>query len=140
MFAAGRTTGYSSFAVCHRHSAKTKKHSAKALPSVTLGKPHTALFCRQTAICRVFFIAHSANGLPSVKFDTRQKKVVCRVFFQNTLGKGLLFAECFWNYTRQTYFPKKKKISQHTVTVCRVFFEITLGKPIFQRKKNICRS
>jgi len=55
----------------------------------------------------VFFIAHSANGLPSVKFDTRQKKVVCRVFFQNTLGEGLLFAECFWNYTRQTYFPKK---------------------------------
>jgi len=69
-----------------------------------------------------------------------KKKVVCRVFFQNTLGKGLLFAECFWNYTRQTYFPKKKNIfSQHTVTVCRVFFEITLGKPIFQRKK-ICRS
>jgi len=115
----------------------------------TLGKSFTECNTRQTAhgIYRVgkqlfaecFFIAHSANGLPSVKFDTRQKKVVCRVFFQNTLGKGLLFAECFWNYTRQTYFPKKKN-SQHTVTVCRVFFEITLGKPIFQRKKNICRS
>ena len=61
-----------------------------------------------------------------------KKKVVCRVFFQNTFGKGLLFAECFLelhsanlffkkkisayhyclpsvlgNYTRQTYFPKK---------------------------------
>jgi len=30
------------------------------------------------------------------------------VFLQNTLGKELLFAECFWNYTRQTYFSKKK--------------------------------
>ena len=37
-----------------------------------------------------------------------KKKRVCRAFFQNTLGKGLLFAECFLNYTRQTYFPKKK--------------------------------
>ena len=36
------TTGNRDFAVCHRHSAKTKKHSAKALPSVTLGKQHTA--------------------------------------------------------------------------------------------------
>jgi len=86
-------------------------------------------------------VLHSVNGFPSIKFDTWQKKVVCRVFLQNTLSEGLLFAECFWNYTRQTYFPKKKNIfSQHTVTVCRVFFEITLGKPIFQRKKNICRS
>ena len=36
------TTGNSGFAVCHRHSANTTKHSAKALPSVTLGKQHTA--------------------------------------------------------------------------------------------------
>ena len=36
------TTGNSSFAVCHGHSAKTKKHSVKDLPSVTLGKEHTA--------------------------------------------------------------------------------------------------
>ena len=38
----GNTTGNREFAVCHRHSAKTKKHSAKALPSVTLGKQDTA--------------------------------------------------------------------------------------------------
>ena len=36
------TTRNTSFAMCHRHSAKTKKHSAKALPSVTLGKQHMA--------------------------------------------------------------------------------------------------
>ena len=86
----------------------------------------------------MFFIAHSVNGLPSAKFDTRQKKnglpsvfpkytrqmiFVCRVFLRITLGKPifqrknnnfflsipLLFREYFRNYTRQTYFPKKKK-------------------------------
>ena len=36
------TTGNSRFAVCHRHSAKPKKHSAKDLPSVTLDKQYTA--------------------------------------------------------------------------------------------------
>jgi len=36
------TTGNSGFAVCHRHLAKPIKHSTKALPSVTLGKQHTA--------------------------------------------------------------------------------------------------
>jgi hypothetical protein len=88
----------------------------------------------------VFFIAHSANGLPSVKFDTRQKKwfaecfskihsqriIVCRVFLGITLGKPI--------FQRKKYF-----FSQHTIVVCRVFLEIlgiTLGKPIFQRKNN----
>ena len=99
------TTGYSSFAECQGHSAKAQKHSATALPSVTLGIQHTASVCRQTAICRVFFIAHSANGLPSVKFDTRQKKK--------------WFAECFCKKTRQR------------IIICRVFLGITLGKPIF---------
>jgi len=36
------TTGNKIFAVCPRHTAKPKKHSAKTLPSVTLGKQHTA--------------------------------------------------------------------------------------------------
>jgi hypothetical protein len=36
------TTGHSSFAVCLRHSTKTILHSAKALPSVTLGKERSA--------------------------------------------------------------------------------------------------
>ena len=35
------TTGNNGFAVCHSHSAKPTKHSAKPLPSVTLGKQHT---------------------------------------------------------------------------------------------------
>jgi len=35
------TTGNSRFAMCHRHSAKPKKHSANDLLSVTLAKQHT---------------------------------------------------------------------------------------------------
>ena len=48
------------------------------------------------------------------KFDTRQKSGLPSVF-GITLGKGLLFADCFWNYTRQTYFLF---FSQHTIIVC----------------------
>jgi len=44
-----------------------QKHSATALPSVTLGIQHTASFCRQTAICRVLFVGHSAKPLPSAE-------------------------------------------------------------------------
>ena len=36
------TTGISSFAVCSKHTAKAILHSAKPLPSVTLGKEHSA--------------------------------------------------------------------------------------------------
>jgi hypothetical protein len=36
------TTGIAFFAECLRHSAKAILHSAKALPSVTLGKEHSA--------------------------------------------------------------------------------------------------
>ena len=74
------TTGYSRFAECQGHSANAQKHSANTLPSVTLGIQHTALICRQTVVCRVFFIGHSANSLPTVskhsaKINSRQKKI-----------------------------------------------------------------
>jgi hypothetical protein len=36
------TTGISSFAVCLKHTVKTILHSAKPLPSVTLGKEPSA--------------------------------------------------------------------------------------------------
>ena len=67
------TTGYSRFVECQRHSAKAKKHLANALPSVTLGIQHMALICRQTVVCRVFFIGHSANSLPSVNKHSAKK-------------------------------------------------------------------
>ena len=36
------TTENSIFVVCHKHTVKSKKHSAKDLPSVTLDKQHIA--------------------------------------------------------------------------------------------------
>jgi hypothetical protein len=36
------TTGFRGFAECPRHSAKPELHSAKPLPSVALGKEHSA--------------------------------------------------------------------------------------------------
>ena len=66
---------------------------------------------RQTVIlCRVYFgkTLEKPLFLLSVKFDTRQKKVVYRVFFQNTLGIGLLFAECFWELHSANLFFKEK--------------------------------
>jgi len=128
------------FAVCHRHSAKPVKYSAKALPSVTLGKQHTtSTVSANSYLPSVFYRAlgkwfaecqiwHSAkkSGLPSVfpKY-TRQRIIVCRVFLElhsaNLFSKEKKYffsAYCyclpsvFWNYTRQTYFPKKKKYLQ----------------------------
>ena len=66
------TTGYSRFVECQGHSAMASKHSATVLPSVTLGKQHTTSFCRQTAICRVFFVGHSVS-LCRVSESTRQR-------------------------------------------------------------------
>jgi uncharacterized membrane-anchored protein YitT (DUF2179 family) len=43
------TTGHSSFAECHRYSAKAILHSAKALPSVTLDKERSTNCTSATA-------------------------------------------------------------------------------------------
>jgi hypothetical protein len=105
------TTGHSSFAVCLRHSAKAILHSAKALPSVTLGKERSAnytsaavslpsTFCR--ALGKEFAECHLTLGkektpsrrqvtvtdpLPSVFFGTRQRGQFCRVPAIMALGK-----------------------------------------------------
>jgi hypothetical protein len=62
------TTGIAFFAECLRHSAKAILHSAKALPSVTLGKEHSTN------------ISSAKGSLPSAFF--------------RTVGKGKDFAEC----------------------------------------------
>jgi hypothetical protein len=105
------TTGHSSFAECLRHSAKPRKHSAKCLPSVTLGKERSAnctsataslpsTFCR--ALGKVFAECHLVLGkekslsrrqvtvtdpLSSVFFCTRQRCQFCRVPAIMALGK-----------------------------------------------------
>ncbi|TVU09937.1 hypothetical protein EJB05_43436, partial [Eragrostis curvula] len=70
--AASATTGNPMFAECRMHSAKAKTHSAKSLPSVTLGKDHTANSSRQRVVCREFSFEHTANTSPRAKNNTRQ--------------------------------------------------------------------
>ena len=99
----------------------------------TLGKGFAECNTRQTAHC----IYSVGKQLFAECLDTRQKKVVCWVFFQNTLGKGLLFAECFWELHSANLFFKEKNIFFSAYYYCLwSVFRITLGKPIFQRKKN----
>ena len=134
------TTGYSSFAECQGYSAKAQKHSGNCFAECnTWHTTHDICVSANNYLPSVFYRAlgkwfaecqiwHSAkkSGLPSIfpKY-TRRRIIVCRVFLE--LHSANLFS-------KEIFF------SQHIVTVCRVFFEITLGKPIFQRKKNICRS
>jgi hypothetical protein len=60
------TTGIAAFAECLKQSAKPQKHSAKALPSIALGKEGSA---------------HSASAKPSLPstFSRALGKEVCRV-------------------------------------------------------------
>jgi hypothetical protein len=97
------TTGISSFAVCFRHSATAILHSAKALPSVTLGKERSAN-CTSAAVslpstlCRAlgkeFVECHLTLG--KEKSPSRRQVTVTdplpSVFL--ALGKEANFAEC----------------------------------------------
>jgi hypothetical protein len=82
------TTGISFFAVCSKHTAKAILHSAKALPSVTLGKERSANCTSATAslpstFCRALGKEKSpswrqvtvTDPLPSAYGDTRQRLV-----------------------------------------------------------------
>jgi hypothetical protein len=106
------TTEIGCFAECLKHSAKPDKHSAKTLPSVTLGKESSANSTLATtslsstfyrALGKDFAECHSVLGkekppsqrlvtettpLPSVLGDTRQRNYLCRVS-PNTLGKKI---------------------------------------------------
>ena len=125
--------------MCHRHSAKNKKHSAKALPSVTLSQTVHGNYS-------------VGKQLFAECFLSRTRQMVCRVS-NLTLDKKKWFAECFTKYTRQRIivcrvflgitlgkpiFQRKNNnfFSQHTIIVCRVFLGITLDKPIFKEKNN----
>jgi hypothetical protein len=67
------TTGIAFFAECLRHSAKAIFHSAKALPSVTLGKEHSANISSAKGSLPSAFFGHSAKNLPSVKKHSAKK-------------------------------------------------------------------
>ena len=65
------------------HSAKSPLHSAKALPSVALGKVRSAKF-------------FSAKGL-------------CRVLFIRVLGKIIFFAECLGRHSAKYFRPLRRR-------------------------------
>jgi hypothetical protein len=144
------TTGFRTFAECLGHSAKPRKHSAKALPSVTLGKGHlVANIPAKTSLPRAFCRAldkgfaecqcrHSAKkssrdgvwvvtaSLPSAREMALGKDwALCRAPSGWHSVKTRLFAECHVKGTRQS--------SGH---FAECFF-YTLGK-IFFKKILIC--
>jgi hypothetical protein len=89
------TTGHNSFAECLRHSAKAILHSAKALPSVTLGKERSANCTSATASLPSTFCR--ALG----KVGTRQRKVTVTV---PSDGDGS-FAECLLSWPSAKMAP-----------------------------------
>ena len=84
------------------HSAKSHLHSAKALPSVALGKVRSAKFFSAKGLCRMLFIralGKIKKKLPSAWGDTRQN--ISAVVAPAVNG---YFAEC------PTQHSAKKKI------------------------------
>jgi hypothetical protein len=61
------TTGIAFFAECLRHSANAILHSAKSLPSVTLGKKYSANILSANGSLSSTFFVRSAKTLPSVE-------------------------------------------------------------------------
>ena len=124
--------------VCHGQSVKIKKYSAKTLPNYTRQKAHASTVLANGYLPIVFYRALDKWFAECQIWHSAKKNSLLSVF-QNTLGKRLLSAECFWelhstnlfskefffsafcycltsvfgNYTRQTYFPKKKKFSAY---------------------------
>ena len=121
------------------HSAKSPLHSAKALPSVALGKVRSANFFSAKGLCRVLFIRalgkikkicrvlgaalgkiFSAVAAPAVNgYFTECPTQHSAIFFKN------FFAECPSPGTRQSFFYFLKKV------LCRVPSAQALGKVFF---------
>jgi hypothetical protein len=101
------TTGISSFAVCLRHSAKAILHSAKALPSVTLGKERSAN-CTSAAVslpstfCRALGKEFAECLLPLGKEKSPSRRQVTVTdplpSVCLALGKEANFAECLLSW------------------------------------------
>ena len=91
------TTENSSFAVCHRHSTKFKKYSAKYLPSVTLGNQHmTSTVPANRFLPSVFYRALGKDFAESWHRCSTKK-----VIWRSEDGYDA-FAECQILGTRQT--------------------------------------
>jgi hypothetical protein len=131
------TTGIDLFAECLKHSVKPGKHSAKKAQQTV----H-----RQSLLCRVLFLGHSANlfaecqralgkekrplrhremetaALPSVPGDTRQRSYLCRVSSRQHWAKNPSLSSATWG-TRQ----RARQRGSPCQALCRVFCA-ALGK------------
>ena len=78
------TTGFHSFAVCQKHTAKAVKLTANDLPCVTHGERHTAYIGRQSDYLPCIGSRAHGIGFAVCHAGTRQtfsekiKNVVCR--------------------------------------------------------------
>ena len=84
------------------HSAKSPLHSAKALPSVALGKVRSANFFSAKGLCRVLFIGALGKIktiLPSAWGGTRQN-----IFGRSTLTVNGCFAEGLTQHSAKKKF------------------------------------
>ena len=137
------TTGISFFAVCSKHTAKAILHSAKALPSVTLGKERSANCTSTTTSLPSTF----CRALGKVPFVTRQRKVTVTA---PSDGDGS-FAECLlWHSAKRpilpsvcSHGPRQRRVqwapppvpvpralvgTRQRRTLCRVSSGLALGK------------
>jgi hypothetical protein len=102
------TTGISFLAECLKHSVKPRKHSTKALPSVTLGK-ESSVNCTSTtaslpstfyrALGKGFTEWHSLLGkekLPSRRLVTATEPLPS--VLGDTQQRGSIFTECPLDY------------------------------------------
>ena len=129
------TTGNSDFVVCHRHSAKTKKHSAKALPSVTLDKQHTASTVSANSYLPSVFYRTLGKWFAECQIWHSAKKSGLLSVFQNTLGKGLLSAEYFWKLHSANLFSKEFFFLSIPLLFTECFLELHSTNLFFKEKK-----
>ena len=121
------TTGFPNFAECQLHSAKDRLHSAKYLPSVTLGKRHSAK--NPTAMRTLPSVVSRALGKGFAECPgTRQISHVAPPLVRR-------FAECLMTDTRQSFAecpsPTLGKVPAPGVPPCGRFAEcwiLALGK------------
>ena len=81
--------------LCRVPQALGKDQKALGKDQKTLGKQYTTSTVSANSYLLSVFYCALGKWFAECQIWHSTKKVVCRVFFQNTLGKWLLFAECF---------------------------------------------
>ena len=117
---------------CLRHSAKTKLHSAKPLPSAALGKEHTAkIWSAKPSLSSVFYRTLGKEKRPSRRRS--RWRSLCRVSTLQALGKD------FFNFFLKKFFAERQPMRHSAKSfyfffenfLCRVPTRQALGKDFF---------